>query len=37
VLDAGLRTGDIAKRGEPIIGTREMGDAVLRAVEKRLH
>lgn len=37
VLDAGLRTGDIAKRGENVIGTREMGDAVLRAVEKRLH
>jgi 3-isopropylmalate dehydrogenase len=37
VLDAGLRTGDIAKRGEKVIGTREMGDAVLRAVEKRLH
>jgi 3-isopropylmalate dehydrogenase len=37
VLDAGLRTGDIAKRGEKVIGTREMGDAVLHAVEKRLH
>jgi 3-isopropylmalate dehydrogenase len=37
VLDAGLRTGDIAKRGEKVVGTREMGDAVLRAVEKRLH
>jgi 3-isopropylmalate dehydrogenase len=37
VLDAGLRTGDIAKRGEKVIGTREMGEAVLQAVEKRLH
>jgi 3-isopropylmalate dehydrogenase len=36
VLDAGLRTGDIAKRGEPVIGTREMGEAVLRALDKRL-
>jgi 3-isopropylmalate dehydrogenase len=36
VLAAGLRTGDIAKRGEPVIGTAEMGKAVLAAMEKRL-
>ncbi len=36
VLDAGVRTGDIAGRGEKVVGTREMGEAVLRAVEKRL-
>jgi 3-isopropylmalate dehydrogenase len=36
VLDAGLRTGDIAKRGEAVIGTREMGEGVLRALDKRL-
>jgi 3-isopropylmalate dehydrogenase len=36
VLNAGLRTGDIAKRGEKVIGTREMGDAVLSAVDKRV-
>jgi 3-isopropylmalate dehydrogenase len=36
VLDAGVRTGDIAKRGEPIVGTRAMGDAVLKALDKRL-
>jgi 3-isopropylmalate dehydrogenase len=34
VLDAGLRTGDIAGRGggEKIVGTREMGQVVLRAI-----
>ncbi|HEX4355261.1 MAG TPA: 3-isopropylmalate dehydrogenase [Polyangiales bacterium] len=36
VLNAGARTGDIAKRGETAIGTREMGDLVLKAVERRL-
>jgi 3-isopropylmalate dehydrogenase len=36
VLDSGARTGDIAKRGEPVLGTRQMGDAVLKAVERRL-
>jgi 3-isopropylmalate dehydrogenase len=36
VLDSGARTGDIAKRGEKVIGTRQMGDAVLQAVERRL-
>ncbi|MDR1211857.1 MAG: 3-isopropylmalate dehydrogenase [Spirochaetaceae bacterium] len=36
VLDSGLRTGDIAGRGntgETIVGTRAMADAVLKAVE----
>jgi 3-isopropylmalate dehydrogenase len=36
VLNAGLRTGDIAKPGEAVIGTRQMGEAVLKAVERRL-
>jgi 3-isopropylmalate dehydrogenase len=36
VLNAGARTSDIAKRGETVIGTRQMGDAVLAAVERRL-
>jgi 3-isopropylmalate dehydrogenase len=36
VLDAGARTGDIAKPGEKVLGTREMGEAVLKAVERRL-
>jgi 3-isopropylmalate dehydrogenase len=36
VLDAGARTGDIARRGEPVLSTRQMGDAVLKAVERRL-
>jgi 3-isopropylmalate dehydrogenase len=36
VLDAGGRTGDIAKPGEKVLSTRQMGDAVLKAVEKRL-
>ena len=39
VLDEGLRTGDIASRGgagggEKIVGTKEMGAAVLKALEK---
>jgi 3-isopropylmalate dehydrogenase len=37
VLDAGLRTGDIAGRGsgnEKIAGTREMGQAVVKALER---
>lgn len=33
VLDQGLRTADLAKPGEKAIGTREMGDAVLAALE----
>jgi 3-isopropylmalate dehydrogenase len=36
VLDAGIRTGDIAKKGEKVIGTQQMGDAVLSALQKRL-
>jgi 3-isopropylmalate dehydrogenase len=32
VLQAGCRTGDIAQPGEKVIGTREMGDAVVRAL-----
>jgi 3-isopropylmalate dehydrogenase len=32
VLRAGLRTGDIAKPGEAVLGTREMGDAVVAAL-----
>jgi 3-isopropylmalate dehydrogenase len=32
VLDAGLRTPDIAADGEPTVGTREMGDAVVAAL-----
>ena len=34
VLAAGLRTGDIALPGEAVIGTREMGDAVVAALRK---
>jgi 3-isopropylmalate dehydrogenase len=34
VLDAGLRTADIARRGEVPAGTKEMGEAVLRALDK---
>ena len=36
VLNSGKRTGDIAKPGEAVIGTRQMGEAVLNAVERRL-
>ena len=32
VLSDGLRTGDIAKPGEPTVGTTEMGDAILQAM-----
>jgi 3-isopropylmalate dehydrogenase len=34
VLAAGHRTGDIALPGEPVIGTRAMGDAVVAALQK---
>lgn len=34
VLKDGLRTGDIAQPGEKIIGTREMGDAVVAALQR---
>ncbi|HEY2732741.1 MAG TPA: isocitrate/isopropylmalate family dehydrogenase, partial [Polyangiales bacterium] len=36
VLNAGARTADIVKPGETVLGTRQMGDAVLKAVERRL-
>jgi 3-isopropylmalate dehydrogenase len=36
VLDAGARTGDIAKPGERVLTTQQMGDAVLQAVDRRL-
>jgi len=32
VLDDGLRTGDIAEAGASIVGTVEMGDAVIAAL-----
>jgi len=32
VLGSGLRTADVAASGEKTVGTREMGDAVLRAI-----
>jgi 3-isopropylmalate dehydrogenase len=32
VLGKGLRTGDIAVPGEPVVGTRAMGDAVVDAL-----
>ena len=32
VLAQGVRTGDIATAGEPVVGTREMGDAVMAAL-----
>lgn len=34
VLKAGHRTGDIAQKGEKIIGTKEMGEAVVMALKK---
>jgi 3-isopropylmalate dehydrogenase len=34
VLAQGLRTGDIALAGEPVIGTRAMGDAVVAALQQ---
>jgi 3-isopropylmalate dehydrogenase len=36
VLDKGLRTGDIAKKGEPVIGTSAMGEAVVAELAKKL-
>ncbi|KLU58666.1 3-isopropylmalate dehydrogenase [Peptococcaceae bacterium CEB3] len=32
VLDAGYRTGDLAQAGDKVLGTKEMGDAVLAAL-----
>jgi 3-isopropylmalate dehydrogenase len=34
VLDQGLRTGDISQGGCRTVGTREMGDAILKALVK---
>jgi 3-isopropylmalate dehydrogenase len=34
VLGAGWRTGDIAAPGEPVVGTRAMGDAVVAALQQ---
>jgi 3-isopropylmalate dehydrogenase len=36
VLDGGARTGDIAKPGERVLNTQQMGEAVLQAVDRRL-
>jgi 3-isopropylmalate dehydrogenase len=36
VLDSGVRTADIARPGEKTVGTAEVGDAVISALEKRL-
>ncbi len=33
-LAKGLRTADIAQAGEPVVGTRAMGDAVAAALRK---
>ena len=33
-LDKGLRTADIAAPGDKTVGTREMGDAIIREVER---
>jgi 3-isopropylmalate dehydrogenase len=37
VLGQGLRTGDIAAPGTNAVGTGEMGDAVLAALQAALH
>jgi 3-isopropylmalate dehydrogenase len=34
VLASGLRTADIASQGEPVVGTRAMGDAVVAALSR---
>ena len=34
VLDEGYRTGDIMSPGNRLVGTTEMGDAVIAAIEK---
>jgi hypothetical protein len=33
-LDAGVRTADITQPGSSRVSTREMGDAILREIEK---
>src|SRR5262249_13060030 len=35
VLEQGHRTADVAARGEKVIGTKEMGDLIVRAVESQ--
>jgi 3-isopropylmalate dehydrogenase len=35
VLAQGLRTGDIARPGEPVVGTVQMGDAVVAALARQ--
>jgi 3-isopropylmalate dehydrogenase len=35
VLKAGLRTGDIAKPGETVLGTKAMADAVVNLINKK--
>jgi len=35
VLAAGKRTGDIARPGQPVVSTSQMGDAILAALDKR--
>jgi 3-isopropylmalate dehydrogenase len=35
VLAAGKRTGDIARPGQPVVSTSQMGDALLAALDKR--
>jgi 3-isopropylmalate dehydrogenase len=32
-LERGLRTGDIARPGESVVGTKEMGDAIVHELE----
>jgi len=34
VLDRGVRTGDLAQAGEPVVGTVEMGDLILQELKK---
>lgn len=36
VLEQGYRTGDLASVGETVVGTKEMGDAVLAALDKNV-
>jgi 3-isopropylmalate dehydrogenase len=36
-LDKGLRTGDIASAGSKVVGTKEMGDAILAELEAQAH
>jgi 3-isopropylmalate dehydrogenase len=36
VIEAGLRTADLAKAGDSVLGTAEMGDAVCAAMQRRM-